>query len=261
MKCLKNDVVTYCCNDSSNLQTSIERLAGLFRRNPSLLEPFRSLSSEIEDHFRTEGFQIYPTVKKTTLLYDPASDCFLKVLHPLRFKHRVQFAVMTRSKSIYKTAEFLFSKGVPVQRVEAYGTMTLRSRPFFGVKRADGDSLYDIFIRKKQTMNMDHCRAVIAEISKVHALGFWLGDAHLSHIFVKDGKVSGIIDIDSIRKNRPFMLKKTAKDLAGLNHPDLPLSRGEKNSLLDYYLTQSGTRKKEKFILLLKYYTERRWKD
>ncbi|KPK02763.1 MAG: hypothetical protein AMK71_01185 [Nitrospira bacterium SG8_35_4] len=261
MKCIKNDVVTCYCNESSDLQTSIERLAGLFRRNPSLLEPFRHVSSEVEDHFKAEGFQIYPTVKKTTLLYDPASDCFLKVLHPLTLKHRVQFAVMTRSKAIYKTAEFLFSKGVPVQRVEAYGTLTPGSRPFFGIKRADGDSLYDIFIRQKQTMNMDHCRAVIGEISKVHALGFWLGDAHLSHIFVKDGKVSGIIDIDSVRRNRPFLLKNPAKDLAGLNHPDLPLSRDDKNSLMDHYLIQSGIREKDKFIRLLKYYTERRWKD
>jgi hypothetical protein len=208
-----------------------------------------------------EGFQIYPTVKKTTLLYDPASDCFLKVLHPLSLKHRVQFAVIARSKAIYDTTEYLCSKGVPLQRVEAYGTLTAGSRPLFGVKRADGESLYDIFIRQKQTMNMEHCRAVIGEISRVHSLGFWLGDAHLSHIFVKDGKVSGIIDIDSIRRNRPFMLKNSAKDLAGLNHPELPLSRDDKNSLLDYYLSISGVSRKDKFIRLLKYYTERRWKD
>jgi hypothetical protein len=243
------------------LNPSIEKLSGLFRRNPSLLEPFRRVSSEIEDHFMAEGFQIYPTVRKTTLLYDPASDVFLKVLHPLSLKHRVQFAVMARSKSIYNTTEYLCSKGVPLQRVEAYGTLTVGSRPFFGVKRADGDALYDIFIRQKQTMSMDHCRAVIDEISRVHSLGFWLGDAHLSHIFVKDGKVSGMIDIDSIRKNRPYMLKNPAKDLAGLNHPDLPLSGDDKNSLLEYYLSISGIRKKDKFICLLKYYTERRWKD
>jgi len=261
MKCLKNDVVTCCYNDSPDLHASIERLAGLFRRNPSLLEPFRSISSEIEDHFKAGGFQIYPTVKKTTLLYDPASDCFLKVLHPLNLKHRMQFAVQQRTRVIYKTTEYLFSKGVPLQRVEAYGTLKIGSRPFFVVKRAGGESLYDIFIRRKQTVNMDHCRAVISEISKVHALGFWLGDAHLSHIFVKDGNVSGIIDIDSVRRNRPFLLKNPAKDLAGLNHPDLPLSRDDKNSLLDCYLTLSGIRKKDKFIRLIKYYTERRWKD
>jgi hypothetical protein len=261
MKCLKSDVLTCCCKDSSNLYTTIERLAGLFRKEPSLLEPFRGVSSEVENHFRGAGFQIYPTVKKTTLLYDPASDFFFKILHPVHLKYRVQFAVGHRSRAIYRTTEYLYSKGVPLQRVEAFGTLKPGSSPFFGVRRAEGESLYDIFIRQKQTMNIDQCRSVLGEIARIHSLGFWLGDAHLSHIFVKDGIVSGIIDIDSIRRNRPFLMKNPAKDLAGLNHPGLSLSRNDKNMLLDHYLALSTIRKKDKFIRLLKYYTERRWKD
>jgi hypothetical protein len=261
MKCLNSDVVTCYCKDSSILYASIERLAGLFRRDPSLLEPFRGVSSETEDHFKVAGFQIYPTVKKTTLLYDPASDYFFKILHPLHLKHRVQFAVRHRARSIYNTAEYLYSKGVPLQRVEVFGTLKPGSRPFFGVRRAEGESLYDIFIRQKQTINIDHCRTVLGEIARIHSLGFWLGDAHLSHVFVKNGRVSGIIDIDSIRRNRPFLMKNAAKDLAGLNHPGLPLTRDDKNMLLEHYLTLSTVKRKGKFVRLLKYYTERRWKD
>lgn len=261
MKCLKNDVLTCYFNERPGLHTSIERLAFLIRKSPALLEPFRIVSSEIKEQFQAAEFRIYPTVKRTTLLYDPACDCFLKVLHPLDLKHRVQFAVKHRTRAVYRTAEYLYSQGVPLQRVEAYGTLKIGNRPFFIMKRAEGDSLYDMFIRQKRTVNMDLCRAVLGEVAKIHSLGFWLGDAHLSHIFVRDGGISGVIDIDSIRRNRPFMLRHPAKDLAGLNHPDLPLSDDDRKSLLDFYITEAAVRKRDQFIRLLKYYTERRWKD
>jgi len=261
MKCLNNDVVTCCYREGKELNDSITRLSSLFRTSPGLLAPFRNVTSEIENQFREAGFQVFPTVQKTTLFYDPGSDCFFKVLHPITLKSRVRFSLGRHAMAIYQRAEYLRAKGIPVQRVEAYGAVTAGNRPFFAVKRAEGDSLYEIFIRRKQTLPMDHCRTVLNGLSKVHSLGFWLGDAHLSHIFVKDGKVSGIIDIDSIRQNWPFMIKNPAKDLAGLNHPDLPLSRDDKYELLNYYLTLSSIRKKDKFVRLLKFYTERRWKE
>ncbi|MBI5407940.1 MAG: hypothetical protein HZA14_01080 [Nitrospirae bacterium] len=261
MKYFENDTAGFYCNDGDPAQSFIAKIAGLIKNHPFVLEPFPDIREDIRSLLAKQGLLLYSTVKKTTLIYDPESAAFLKILHPLNIRSRVVFLLVKKAKTIYNTSEYLSSKGIKMQRVIAYGIFKNGSLPFFAVKKAEGESLYDILIRGGRSLTVTEYRKVIDEVARLHSLGYWLGDAHLSHIFIKDGEVSGLIDIDGIRKNRPYMLKNLAKDIAGLNHPDLPLTNDEKKSLLGYYLDKVKVSEEDKFIQLVKYYTERRWKD
>lgn len=261
MKCLNNDVLTCFYNEKLELYASIVKFSALIRSNPVLLEPFRGGNRKIEDHCTAEGFQVLPTVKKTTLLYDPVSDCFFKILHPLSLKKKISYAIKDRSKAIYETVEFLLRKGVNIQRIEVYGLLKKGRKPFFGVKKAAGESLYETLIVKGRRISKSESRGVIDEVVRMHALGYWFGDSHLSHFFMEDGRVTGIIDAEGIRKNHHYGLKNRAKDIAGLNHPHLPFSKEEMMDLLDYYLTSAGITQKKQFKKYVQYYTDRRWKE
>jgi len=243
------------------MNSSIAKMCLMIKAHPSVLQPFRGMNSDISAIFSAKGFQLYPTVKKTTLFYDPATDCFFKILHPLNLKNRVLSCLTDRARAIYKISEQLSSKHIRLQKVVAYGMIKKGRLPFFVIKKAEGESLYDIMIRGGKTIAVTDCMKVIDEIAALHSLGFWLGDAHLSHIFMKDSEVSGIIDIDSIRKNIPFRIKNLAKDIAGINHPGVTLTPDEKKLLLDYYLKKAAIKNKKKFLELIDHYTERRWKQ
>jgi len=219
------------------------------------------LSEEAKDILSQKGLQLYPTVRKTTLIYDPATESYLKILHPLNLKNKLLNRFRDRGGEICRIAERLIYEGINVTDVIAYGHFKKGKLPFFVVRKAQGESLYDILIRGKRGLDMDTYMTVIAEVAHLHRLGYWLGDAHLSHIFIKESQVSGIIDIDSVRRNRRFSLRNCAKDIAGLNHPELPLTKDEKKDILYHYVKAAGIREEKKFMRLLKHYTERRWKD
>ncbi len=261
MKQLENDVACFYYNYNEEMRSSIIKLCDLTKSNPFSLKPFRNTNHSIKKLFTSKGFQLYPTVKKTTLFYDRATDCFFKILHPLNLKNKILFLFMDKSRAIYHLSERLYQRGVKVQRVTAYGLFTKGRRPCLAIKRAEGESLYDILIRGKKHVTMALYRKVIDEVVRLHSLGYWFGDAHLSHIFIKDAEISGLIDIDSMRKNFPYRLRNIAKDIAGLNHPELPLTKDEKKSLLGYYLDGVDIQNEEKFLRLIHHYTERRWKD
>jgi tRNA A-37 threonylcarbamoyl transferase component Bud32 len=259
MKTIKNDAACFHYYDDEALKVSLERVCRLVSGHPSVLEPVQDMSEHLKETLASEGFMLYGTVKKTTLFYDPKTDCFFKILHPLHLKEKVLFRFINRAAAIYSLMEYLYARGVRVQRVNAYGMFKTGRRPFFVVRKAEGESLYDLLIRQQKRLAMAEYEKVMDVTAKLHALGYWFGDAHLSHIFITEKGVSGIIDIDSIRRNRPFKVKNPAKDLAGLNHPELPLSEDEKRSLMTYYVRLTGTHNEKKFLQLIKYYTERRW--
>jgi len=261
MKYIKNEAAVFYCINSRLVQYFISRLADLAQKNPGVFEPVMDLSEDAKAILSQTGLQLYPTVRKTTLIYDPATESYLKILHPMNLKNRVLFRLRDRGEEICRVAERMIREGINVSDVIAYGHFKKRRLPFYVVKKAEGESLYDILIRGKRTIGMEIYQNVIAEVARIHRLGYWLGDAHLSHIFIKDGQVSGIIDIDSVRRNRPFCLKNCAKDIAGLNHPELPLTKEEKKGILYHYLKAAGIRNEKKFRRLLTHYTERRWKD
>lgn len=258
LKYTENDEACFYAGES--VFATISNFCKLIKKNTLVTEPFRGNSDELKTIFLSENFVLYPTVKKTTLFYDTTADCFLKVLHPVTIKNIVLFNLMDKARHIYTYSECLLSKNIKVPKVLAYGKIRKGGHPFFVMEKLKGSSLYDIIIRNGETLTIDIYFSVIAKLAELHTQGYWLGDAHLSHIFVKDAEVSGFIDIDSIRKNLPFRLNHIAKDLAGLNHPKLPLTEDEKEALLKFYMDKAAIKEKGKFLRLLKHYAERRWK-
>ena len=87
-----------------------------------------------------------------------------------------------------------------------------------------------------------------------------VGDAHLSHIFVDQEEVSGFIDIDSIRRNRPPRLANLARDLGRLYHRGLPLGSTDDELLLQQYAARTGLKDVEAFERLAEGYASTRWK-
>ncbi|OGW39861.1 MAG: hypothetical protein A2Y97_10315 [Nitrospirae bacterium RBG_13_39_12] len=258
MKYFKNDTASFYYNET--VFASIKNICILIKDYPLVLEPFRGMNEKAQVMFSSESFQLYPTVSKTTLFYDSKTDCFFKILHPLTLKNSIFFFLIDRSRHIYSLSEYLRLKGIKVPVIEAYGKIGKEKKPFFVMKRVEGKSLYEILIRERKTLPLEIYLKVMDEVSKFHNLGYWFGDAHLSHIFVNDKEVSGFIDIDSIRKNKHFRAKNLAKDLAGLNYPELPVDKDDKMALFDYYMNKLNIEKKERFLRILKYYTERRWR-
>ncbi len=257
MKYFKNDIASFHYNET--LLASITNFCLLVKDYPFILDPFRGTDDKVKGIFSSGGFYLYPTVKKTTLFYNQATDCFFKILQPLTLKKKIFFLFSGSTISVHRLSEYLLSKEIKVPQIMAYGVFKRGKKPFFVMKKIEGKSLYDILIGERKFLPSEIYLDVMSEIAKLHSLYYWLGDAHLSHIFVNDSGVSGFIDIDSIRKNRPFRLKNLAKDLAGLNHPKLPIIEDEKIKF-DYYMNKLNIKNKEKFLRLLKYYTKRRWK-
>jgi hypothetical protein len=257
MKYFKNDVASFNYNET--VLPSVINLCNLIKVYPFILKPFRGKDEKVEAILSSSGFILYPTVKKTTLFYESTTDCFFKIFHPLTLKHKIFFLFKNRIRAIYNLSEYLLSKGIRVPEITAYGLLK-SSRLFFVMRRIEGKSLYDILIGEKMTIPKEMYLKIVDKVAEVHSLGHWLGDAHLSHIFVNNSGVSGFIDIDSIKKNRPFRLRNLAKDLAGFNHPGLPIAENEKMDLLKYYMKKLEVRDREKFLRLVTHYTERRWK-
>lgn len=257
MKHLDNEVARIDYDES--LQSSIARLCLIIKNNPSVLKPCKDIDEDVKTILTSGGFEPYPTVENTTLFYDPQTDCFFKIIHQLKLKKKVVSLFHDKSRAIYEFSEELISKGIKIPGVRAYGLIKEGRRTFFGTTRVEGVRLYDTLIQERGSIPMSGYRKVLDEVVKFHAFGYWLGDAHLAHVFFKDGEVTGFIDIDSIRRNRPYRLKNLAKDIAGLNHPELPIPAEDKKTLIQYYIKNMNISKSRKFRTLLKYYTARRW--
>jgi hypothetical protein len=261
MKFIENDGACLYYEDREDLRASIVRLCLIIRENPFVLRPFMDADKEVGAILDREGFVLYPTVEKTTLFFDPGTDCFFKIIHPLNLKNRVSYYFTDRARSVYDLSRDLNAKGVKLPEVTAFGFFRKGRRPFYAIKRIKGTSLNDILIRDRKNLTLAGYRKIVDEVARLHKLGYWLGDAHLAHIFMQDGEVTGFIDMDSMRKNRPYLLRNLAKDISGLNHPGLQLSKADKMSLLDYYCNVMAIGEEKKFLRLVKLCTVRRWED
>ena len=233
----------------------------IIREHPFCLEPFKAGNEYVRNVFGEKGFQLLDTVKKTTLLYHQGTDSFFKIVHPLAVKHKIRFLLSDISGSLYRLNGRLCAAGVPLPPMLGYGTVRSGRRPFYVVRRAEGRSLYDLLIRGGGRMPLEVYERVVDTVALFHHQGYWFRDAHLSHIFVDRGSVTGFIDLDSIRRNFPFFLRNLAKDLAGLNHPGLRLSASEKILMAKRYCARMGITKEEQFLGKIAYYSERRWKE
>lgn len=260
MKYISNDVIS--CYSDEALVPSVMNLCALIREYPFLLRPFRRMNEEVRDILSTAGFQLYPTVKKTTLFYEQATGNYFKIIHPLTIKHRIFSMFTDKAGYIYRLSLDLRDKGIKVPRITAYGIFKRFKKPLFAMKRIDGKSLLDIIRNEKRHMRTDIFFKVMEEVARFHSLGYWFGDAQPAHIFVDDSGVSGFIDMDSIRKNRLFRPKNFAKDLAGIFHPELLrlITEKEKTDMINCYLENINIKKKENFLQLFAYYSARRWK-
>jgi hypothetical protein len=256
---IKNDVLVSHCDDP-RIIPCIEHFSLMLTDHPSTLQPSRGIDEWILNISASYGFQIYSTVKKTTLFYDRATDCFLKILQPISVKHRIRFLVGYGTDRLYKLSQRLRSLGVNVPRVLAYGAIKRGRKPFFVMERVVGHSVYDLLIRKEQVLPHEIYFQIIEEVASLHRLGYWLGDAHIDHVFLENDRFSGFIDIDSIKKNWPFRLRNLAKDLARLNYPALPLRISERMVLLKYYMKLFGISKERHFLELVAHCSVSRWK-
>lgn len=272
MNWLKNKVSFFYFTETAI--HSITRLCLLMDDYPFMFKPMRGSNTFLKNNnlipkipfhsdrtplFYKRGLYFFPTVEKTTLFYDDKSDLFIKIIHPLTFKNKILSLFTNKAKSIYHLSEKLLSKGIKVPKIVAYG-MLKKGRSFFYImERVEGESLHSVLITKKESFPFDVYLNIVDKLAEIHKYGYWYGDLRLSHIFVKNGEISGFVDIDSIKKNTLVRLRNLAKDLAGLNRPDLPLSLNEKQVLFRHYVKKLGTKKEEHLLKLIKYYTERRW--
>ena len=257
MKLIENDIATI--HLAEGMVPSVTKLCLLIKEHPFILEPFRDINEEAKNVFFTEGFQLYSTYAKTTLLFDETTQCFFKIIHPTTLKKRLFWLLKNKARSVYDLSEYLLSNNIRVPGVTAYGLFKRGNKPFFTMEKIEGESLYNI-IKAKGTLNFTTYIKIIDELLKLHNLGYWWGDAHPAHIIIKGGEVSGIVDFEGVRKNRPFRLKNLLKDLAGLNHPELPVTKDERLALFSYYADKLNVRNRGRFFQMLKYYTDRRWK-
>lgn len=257
MKLIQNDIASV--HLAEEMAASVNNLCHLIRDQPFILEPFRGINEEAKKVFSSEGFQLYSTYAKTTLVYDENTNCFFKIIHPMTLKNRLFWLFRNRARSVYELSGHLLSRNIIVPRVTAYGRFKRGHKPFFAMKKIEGTSLYEI-IKKKESIPFNAYLKIIDEVLKLHSIGYWWGDAHPAHIIIQGGEVSGMLDFEDIRRNRPFRVKNLVKDLAGLNHPELPLTKDEKLVLFSYYADKFSVRNRQKFFQLMRYYTDRRWK-
>lgn len=257
MKAVNNSAASFHCEEE--VLPSVERFCEITRKHPVCLDPSQDLKEEVKSLLEQVGFRLYPTVEHTTLFYDPEAECFFKVLHPLTIKKKFLFRCTDRARHVYETSSYLISKGVKVPGVRAYGKFKKSGKPFFVMDRIRGKSLYDILVREKKTLPNSLYFKVMDDVAGLHRLGYWFGDSPVGHILIEGEEIAGFIDIDSIRRNRPFRTRNLAKDLAGLNHPDLPVTDEEKKALLDYYMNAMNIEEKDRLVETVKCYTAKRW--
>jgi hypothetical protein len=237
----------------------IERFIRLVDENPFLLDPVEGMNDRAAELFSLSGFMLYPTVRKTLLVYDKECDCFIKVLHQLSLKDRIYSLLSDRSRKIFEVSQKLASKGIGGPPIVAYGVISLRKAPFYGMKKMKGISLYDLFIRGGAPVKIKLMTDLMESIARLHAAGFWLGDAHLSHVFAVEDHIEGFIDLDSIRRIALFHLKKRAKDIAGMFHPGVSIPMNDRRSIMEHYMKVARLKKEEKFMNLTDCFIKRRW--
>jgi hypothetical protein len=256
---MENGEAAYSCLTDAAC-AFVEEVCRTAEAHPEAVEPFRGDIAGINGIFSRAGLKLFPTVERTTLVASGCGRYFLKILHALTFKERMKNLVLNRAEAIHRLSEKLRAGGVNAPEVEAWGTFYKNNRRFFVMQKVSGESLYDVAVRKGRREPVETYLRVMDELIKLHALGYLMGDAHPSHVFITEGRVTGIIDIDGMRRNHPFGLRGIARDLAGLNHPGLLLDEAGRAAIFGYYVGRSGIRAGGRFYEYFKTCTESRWK-
>lgn len=289
MQHTENDIASFYYDSSESVHKSIEGLCSIIKKYSFITMPFKGKDEGVINRFLTEhrspgalkekestvnsplsfdrkpflsieGYSLFPTVKKTTLFYDTRADYFIKIFQPIGIKGKIVSLFANRGRLIYNLSEKLMSNGIIVPGVLAYGMIKKGRKSFLVMDRIKGKSLYTILNIEKGSLPYEGYLKVIDKLADLHNLGYWFGDMRIAHVFINRSEISGFVDIDSIRRNKPFRLKNLAKDLAGLNNPDLPLTYDEKMKLLKHYTARVQIKDDRDLLHLIKHYSKIRWK-
>jgi tRNA A-37 threonylcarbamoyl transferase component Bud32 len=258
MKKIKNNILSCCYKDC--VEDLLFRINTFFNKHPEALRPINGQSDTMLDLFSSNNFELYPTKRKTTVFYDKKADIFIKLIFPIKLKEKIRSKFINLSEKIYLLSNDLKKIDIKVPEVLAYGKVK-NSIPFFFMKKITGCQLKTILIREKRKVPVELYFDVIKNVADLHKAGYWFRDLHLAQIFVNDSKVSGFIDIDGIRRNFFFKKRHQAKDLSGLNHPELNISSESKKELLEYYMNLLNIDNKIKFRSYVNKYSYLRWKE
>ncbi|MEN8263323.1 MAG: hypothetical protein ABFR82_07665 [Nitrospirota bacterium] len=290
MKHAENEIASFYYDSSESVHKSIEGLCSIIKKYSFIAMPFKGKDESVINRFlreqgspgtlkekeitgnsplffdrkpvlSIEGYLLFPTVKKTTLFYDTRTDYFIKILQPIGIKRKIVSLFANKARLIYNLSEKLMANGIKVPGVLAYGMIKKGRKPFLVMDRIKGKSLYTILNIEKGNLPYEGYLKVIDKLADLHNLGYWFGDMRIAHVFINRSEISGFVDIDSIRRNMPFRLRNLAKDLAGLNNPDLPLTYDEKIKLLKHYVARVQIKNDRNLLHLIKHYSKIRWKE
>ena len=84
MKYYINNISSFYCK--KDLHTVALKLCQLIKEHPFILKHVKGIDEKAKEILEQEGFQLYPTVKTTILVYHQGADCFFKILCPLNLK-------------------------------------------------------------------------------------------------------------------------------------------------------------------------------
>lgn len=258
MKIIENDILFCLYQDS--VEMLVQRIYDFFRKHSDILKSINGCNDSLKSLFLQNDFKLYPTKRKTIVFYDEKTKIFVKILYPFKFKEKLKARFTNQSKKVYFLSESLRKAGIKVPAVLAYGKIKKYNLPFFFMERISGSQLKKILIRQKSLLPMDTYFDIMKNVANLHKAGYWFRDLHLAHIYIEDSKMSGFIDFENVHKNIFFKIKKQAKDISGLNHPELQLSEEEKMRILKFYMAELKIKCETKFISYVKHYSETRWK-
>jgi len=219
----------------------------------------RGIVIEREPLLYIKGFHLIPTVARTTLFYEEETDCFIKIIHPVKVKDKFKGLFFDKAEYVCRIAGELRRAGLMSPQIVSYGRLE-GMRYFYLMKRIEGVSLNYLCLHRREEVTVHLMKSVMSILARFHMERLWHGDLRPSHLFICRDRGLAIIDIDSIRKPLFLFKKHMAKDIAGINHPSLPLSLDERLALFNHYAMESGLRDIKRFLALISHYSERRWR-
>jgi len=249
---------------SKELVEEVKNILRIHDKYPEALFPLRGMNDNVNKIFNKIGFELIPTVPSTTVLKKLKSDktWFLKIYHPLKLKNKLLEGFYPRAKRTFqKTSRFL-QYGLNTSEPLGWCYLRRLNKSIFIMDEVKGLSLYDILIRKKTITDKNRIKNIseklLNELCLCHSRGIFFGDLHLGHIYPEGDRLY-FIDLDSVIFKKHLRYDDIAKNLAGLNHPLLPLSKEERLSFL-YNYAMAMNMEMEILLEKIKQLTKKRYK-
>ncbi len=223
----------------------VEQILDAGEKEPELWIPVRGENDRLKSIFQKVGYELIPTVMSTTVLRKVGAEgaWYVKIYHALKWKDRIRERLRPRALRTYLITRRFQSIGLQTPEPLGWCYIKGKNKSLIFTKQARGDSLYDIFIRKKTPFEKINQREVLEmvlnEMLLAHKSGVYFGDLHLGHIYITERDVE-FIDLDSVKFRGRLRPSEMARNLAGLNHPALPLEKELKSLFLKRYTEEMG---------------------